>query len=240
MTKTENGVVRVIGVPRSGTNLAKYLIENHTNLTCRFNCGWWKHHPVPRASHDGIHKTPTLVLFREPREQMASFLKFIDKRPASMQSHGLAPYFLSEPLVLRDPDSGKTYSFANPIKYWQSFYLSAIPWLSSNWVLVPLKILQTHPESILEALKTVSPDFCLLSPPQRPTAYLARNSDSGPRGGVLDPTLNAEEEEKRLTLIQAGFDDAWAHSPDRAGALNLYEALLKASISGSTERPSLN
>ncbi|HTI49872.1 MAG TPA: hypothetical protein VL475_02935, partial [Planctomycetaceae bacterium] len=70
--------VRVMGTPRSGTNLAKYLLERYLGVQIVFDQGFWKHGIFPalmsgrEVDHGGL---PIVVMSKDPVTQILSWFR---------------------------------------------------------------------------------------------------------------------------------------------------------------------
>lgn len=65
--------VRIMGTPRSGTNLAKHLVETHLVVPVVFDQGFWKHgiFPALMSGRDlGYGDLPILVMSKDPITQL--------------------------------------------------------------------------------------------------------------------------------------------------------------------------
>ncbi|MEO1000870.1 MAG: hypothetical protein AAFW69_09780, partial [Pseudomonadota bacterium] len=96
--------LRIIGVPRSGTNFAKYVIEASTGIECRFHAGWWKHAVLPTPMDRRPQRRadmPTLVLFREPRAQMLAMHRFAQEATAALRGAEEFSEFLRAPVYMQ-------------------------------------------------------------------------------------------------------------------------------------------
>lgn len=222
-------LVRVIGVPRSGTNLAKYLLETHTTLRCVFNHGWWKHAVIPplfAAGEPLPDATPTLVLFREPVAQMLAFFRFSEKGRAAIYGDSPLDAFLRQP-VRTDPPGGYSYRFASPMAYWQQFYDAALRWDTGTRFFVSLEAVQARPGLLLDIARAIDADCVRNEEIALPEAYLGRNGDAHVSQGFGFESDRATEDAE-AAAVAVGCTDA-----DRAlilgdGVRQLYAELLKA------------
>ncbi|ANT49589.1 hypothetical protein [Mesorhizobium amorphae] len=65
--------VRVMGTPRSGTNLAKYLVERYLKTPVVFDQGFWKHgiFPALMSGRDLQYgELPIIVVSKDPVTQI--------------------------------------------------------------------------------------------------------------------------------------------------------------------------
>lgn len=173
--------LRVIGVPRSGTNLAKYLIESHTKVRCYFNYGWWKHAPIPpliQANEPLLKNEPTIIMFREPVRQIAAFFKLSRGGSAAITGANDIESFVASPIIMKPWEMDMRYHFATPIEYWIQFYYSALEWPNCNKVFIELSELQARPDIIRSALASAFPESRFEFEAVLPDDYIGRNGDA--------------------------------------------------------------
>ena len=172
--------VRVIGAPRSGTNLVKYLMEANTDFRCVFNLGWWKHAVVPPLfdyHQPQTDNTPTVIMFRHPVSQILSFFRFSEKgRSAIYGAAGLAEFIRSP--VFMDPPGVFSYRFSTPVAYWEQYYYAALRWQRPGKFFLSLEALKARPEVLLDLLRTIDPHCPLPGTVSLPDQYLGRNVDT--------------------------------------------------------------
>ena len=197
--------VRVIGPPRSGTNLIKYLIETHTDLSCRFNHGWWKHAIIPplMEQNDAIlDTTPTIILFRDPVMQMASFYKS-SRQGRTVLSGGKDLQSFLRSSIEMSANGDYKYLYSSPVDYWNQFYYSALNWKMNNRFFVDLDKLIDDPKKLRDVLYRIF-NFRGSSwlPFEAPREYLGLNSDQHiSRGLVYEETTVAEEDMLRRAIV---------------------------------------
>ena len=224
MTQT----VRVIGVPRSGTNLVKYLLETHTSLRCRFNHGWWKHAVVPALFADGQplrDDTPTIVLFREPLDQMQAFFRFSEKGRAAIYGDTPLPAFLRG-AVRTDPPEGMSYWYPSPVAYWEQFYEAALRWDAPAKYFLSLESFQQEPGVLARLAERIAPRCVAQAAFELPGAYVGRNGDAHVAEGFgFEPGTTVAREQAEAEAARAGFDAA-----DRALVLTDHVRALHAEL----------
>jgi hypothetical protein len=197
--------VRVIGPPRSGTNLIKYLIETHTDISCWFNRGWWKHAIIPPLMEQSAAKldnTPTIILFRDPVMQMASFHKASRQGRTVLSGGKDLQSFLRSPIEM-SPNGDYKYLYSSPIDYWSQFYYSVLNWKMNNRFFVDLDKLIDDPKKMRDVLYRIF-NFRGSSwlPFEAPREYLGLNSDQHiSRGLVYEETTVAEEDMLRRAIV---------------------------------------
>ena len=121
--------VRVMGTPRSGTNLAKYLIERYLKVPVVFDQGFWKHGIFP-ALMDGREmpygELPIVVVSKDPVSQLLSWYRQARNDTLFKPSRNLAA-FLSQPFEVRQDFTEPRkmeYRFRTPADYWNQFYFA--------------------------------------------------------------------------------------------------------------------
>lgn len=121
--------VRVMGTPRSGTNLAKYLIERYLETPVVFDQGFWKHGIFP-ALMDGrdmpYGDLPIIVVSKDPVTQLLSWYRQARNDTLFKPSRSLAA-FLSKPFEIRQDFTEPRkmeYRFRTPADYWNQFYFA--------------------------------------------------------------------------------------------------------------------
>jgi hypothetical protein len=227
-------LVRVIGVPRSGTNLAKYLLETHTTLRCVFNHGWWKHAVIPPLFASGEplpDTTPTIVLFREPVAQMLAFFRFSEKGRSAIYGDSPLDAFLRHP-VRTDPPGGYSYRFASPMAYWEQFYDAALRWDTGTRFFVSLEAVQARPALLLDIARAIDPNCVRDEEIALPEAYLGRNGDAHVSQSFGFEGDRATEEAD-AAVVAAGCSGADRELILGETVRQLYEELLQASFSGA-------
>ncbi|WP_146770210.1 sulfotransferase domain-containing protein [Mesorhizobium hawassense] len=121
--------VRVMGTPRSGTNLAKHLIARYLEVPVVFDRGFWKHGIFP-ALMDGrdmrYGELPIVVVSKDPVTQLLSWYRQARNDTLFKPSGNLAA-FLSKPFELRQDFTEPRkmeYRFRTPADYWNQFYFA--------------------------------------------------------------------------------------------------------------------
>ena len=197
--------IRVIGPPRSGTNLIKYLVETHTELRCWFNYGWWKHAVIPPLMQQDAaiaDTTPTIILFRDPVMQMASFYKAARQGRSVLSGGKDLQSFLRSPIEM-SINADYKYLYSSPVDYWAQFYFSALNWKMNNRFFVDFDRLIGNPKKMRDILYRIF-NFRGSSwlPFEAPREYLGLNSDQHISDSlVYEDTTVAEEDILRLAII---------------------------------------
>jgi len=121
--------VRVMGTPRSGTNLAKYLIERYLEIPVIFDQGFWKHGVFP-ALIDGrdmrYGDLPIVVVSKDPVTQLLSWYRQA-RNDTLFKPSGCLSSFLSKPFEVRQDFTEPRkmeYRFRTPADYWNQFYFA--------------------------------------------------------------------------------------------------------------------
>jgi hypothetical protein len=220
--------LRVIGVPRSGTNLVKYLIENNTDVRCFFNLGWWKHAVIPTFMvQEQIRKTetPTLIMFREPLRQVASFYNFARKGRTAISGAEQFRAFISSPIRMTPDINSIEYHFCTPIEYWTQFYYAATRWTSDNKFFIDLDDLQKDPRILAAVLSEIFSDTQSINP-RLPERYLGRNPDRQvSEGWEFEPGTTFDNENREVTLLLTSLSPSEVASILSPHTTALYERL---------------
>ena len=219
-------ILRIIGVPRSGTNLAKYLIEMSTDAPCAFNIGWWKHLIIPSLMNPPMAASPTIIMFREPVRQLASFFTFASKGRSAITGEESFDDFLRSPISMRPPNLTITYTFSSPTAYWLQYYQAALSWSEARKHFVDLGDLRQNPSLISLILDRLKVAHTSSSEPKLPDAYLGRHGDEHMSTAltweadmsVADQNLAAER------AIEVGKESI-ASLPELPEMLAIYETL---------------
>jgi len=224
--------IRVIGVPRSGTNLVKYLIEINTDVRCFFNLGWWKHAIIPPLMYKQkimITKIPTIIMFREPVRQIASFYNFASKGRSAMSSACDFRTFIASAIKMT-PDKGAIeYCYSTPIDYWNQFYYAAINWNSGNKVFIDLEELQQDPRLIGAVLSKIFSEPRQNINPRLPEKYLGRNVDRPvSEGWGFEAGTTLDDENRNVNLLVNSLPAAEIASILTNRTTVLYERLRSA------------
>ncbi|TPL86017.1 sulfotransferase domain-containing protein [Mesorhizobium sp. B2-3-12] len=121
--------VRIMGTPRSGTNLAKHLVETHLGMPVVFDQGFWKHGVFP-ALMDGRRlqygDLPIIVMSKDPITQLLSWFRFSRNDSIFRPAKYLGP-FLNQPFEIRQDftqPGQMEYRFRSPADYWNQFYFA--------------------------------------------------------------------------------------------------------------------
>lgn len=121
--------VRIMGTPRSGTNLAKHLVETHLGVPVVFDQGFWKHgiFPALMSGRDlGYGGLPIIVMSKDPITQLLSWFRFTRNSSIFRPARHLGP-FLNRPLEIRQDftrPGQMEYRFRTPADYWNQFYFA--------------------------------------------------------------------------------------------------------------------
>lgn len=121
--------VRVMGTPRSGTNLAKYLVERHLKVPVVFDQGFWKHGVFPALMNgrDLLYgELPIVVVSKDPVSQILSWYRLARNDTIFRPSRSLSS-FISKPFEVRQDftrPGRMEYRFRTPCDYWNQFYFA--------------------------------------------------------------------------------------------------------------------
>jgi hypothetical protein len=128
LTRPGDAGARVMGVPRSGTNLAKYLLERYLGVPVVFDQGFWKHGVFPALMNgrDIQHgDLPIIVMSKDPVSQILSWYR-LARNNTIFKPNGNLGSFLSKPFEVRQDFTEKwmEYRFQSPADYWNQFYFA--------------------------------------------------------------------------------------------------------------------
>ncbi|MGX8012021.1 hypothetical protein ACVDG8_025180 [Mesorhizobium sp. ORM8.1] len=128
-SRPEDGAVRVMGTPRSGTNLVKYLVERYLEVPVVFDQGFWKYGIFPALMHGReLHygDLPIVVVSKDPVSQLLSWYRQARNDTLFKPSRNLAA-FLGQPFEVRQDFTEPRkmeYRFRTPADYWNQFYFA--------------------------------------------------------------------------------------------------------------------
>lgn len=199
--------LRIVGVPRSGTNFLKYLVESGSSLVTAYNLGWWKHGVIPPLMNGQEvvwAQTPTLVMHREPLEQMVSFFKFaVQGRTAIRTEATDFSTFIRSPIRMQ-PYDGMEYWFADPISYWLQFYWAALAWPAPK-AFFDLDAVRAAPEGAFGPISLVlERDVAVDLSATRLDQYVGRNPDQPvAQGFAFDASTSFDAERARNERLLA-------------------------------------
>lgn len=203
--------IRIIGVPRSGTNFVKFLIETSSDLQTGFNIGWWKHSIIPSImkGREQIHdQIPTVILFREPLEQMVSFYNFAKLGRTSIRGETINfSKFIRKPIFMR-PSNSIEYLFDSPIAYWQQFYSAALSWTEPKTFL-DLGVICQHPEFVAKSLsKLLQEQVCFNQLIPDIKLYMGRNTDRPVTDNwSFEKHITLKDEKEKNRIIQENLSE---------------------------------
>jgi len=195
---------RIIGTPRSGTNYTKYLIESCTQHECGFNIDWWKHAVIPalmEGSDSKLETIPTLIVFRKPVEQIASWYKFIQMGGGAISGNiEDISKFINSRVSLNHKHL--KYTFSSPAEYWFSFYSAALSWNAPK-VFLELEAIKKDPHLVAKAASSMVNDTLVFEKlPDQLGSYMARNPDRHVSNGWLfDKRRTLQEETQKISEI---------------------------------------
>jgi hypothetical protein len=121
--------VKVHGIFRSGTNLAKFMLQQQFDCTPAFHLGGHKHLPLPCIPGTTEHAwIRTIVCVKNPLASLVSLFRYA--QTVKFKHFDCArdwDGFLRGRLVIRmnaNPD-WPAYRYADPVDYWNAFYANA-------------------------------------------------------------------------------------------------------------------
>ncbi|RUW96808.1 MAG: hypothetical protein EOS46_30115 [Mesorhizobium sp.] len=120
--------IRIMGTPKSGTNLAKHLVEAYLGVPVVFDQGFWKHGIFPalmngRALQYG--DLPIIVMSKDPITQLLSWFRFTRHNSILRPAKHFGS-FLNQPFEIRQDFTRPQmeYRFRAPADYWNQFYFA--------------------------------------------------------------------------------------------------------------------
>ena len=121
--------VRIMGTPRSGTNLAKHLIERYLKTPVVFDRDFWKHGIFPALMNGRDMQygdLPIIVVSKDPVTQLLSWYRQA-RNDTLFKPNGCLASFLTKPFEVRQDftEPGRMeYRFRSPSDYWNQFYFA--------------------------------------------------------------------------------------------------------------------
>ncbi len=233
--------IRIIGVPRSGTNLARFIIETQSDIAGVFNKVWWKHAIVPPLMAGPatiIDQTPTLVMFREdPIDQLVSLFNFASKGRTAVSGASELNAFIRSPIIMMPGVDENRLRFSSPVEYLWQYYWRILDWPKPDKVLLSIESLLRDPAAVTQACRFLCPDAQIHIQRGAPDGYLGRNTDSTPESRLSFEagTTLAEENARKEALTQSIEPGVRAAVGDRLG--DLYGMLRAASQQSTSGAP---
>ena len=121
--------VRVMGTPKSGTNLAKDLVQRYLGIPVVFDQGFWKHGVFPALMNGRelqYGDLPIIVMSKDPVTQLLSWFRFATNDSIFRPNTDLGS-FLTKPFEIRQDftqPAQMEYRFRTPADYWSQFYFA--------------------------------------------------------------------------------------------------------------------
>lgn len=123
--------VLVVGTFRSGTNLAKYLLSEHFDVTVHFSTWTWKHGLPPSSKVCPIpSEVPVLLATKDPFQLNRSLYAFWNLRRKHLMRGQTLSEFVREPLLVYDNSYPNTprFRFETPTDYWNQYHFTWATW----------------------------------------------------------------------------------------------------------------
>lgn len=153
-----------------------------------------------------VDLTPTIVMFREPMTQFASFYNYSKKGGGEISTADSFAEFLRSPMTL-NPDEKLKYQYASPIDYWTQFYFSCLHWDHPQKYFVELSELQKSPSIAVKVIEQAFPN-CQIREVPLPEGYLERGIDRHiSKIGVFQPGKNAKKERSAVENIKDSINE---------------------------------
>ncbi|MBN9255707.1 MULTISPECIES: sulfotransferase domain-containing protein [unclassified Mesorhizobium] len=198
--------IRVMGTPRSGTNLVKYLVERYLGIPVVFDQGFWKHGVFPALMNGRdmqYGELPIVVISKDPVTQLLSWYRLARNNGLFRQKKSFRS-FLKEPFEIRQDFTAPRrmeYRFRNPCDYWNQFYfaMNSLRRSGAPVHFVCYEQLVLDPALSLHAMSR----FLDLSPPFEDGAAVAMPQQALSASNDIDREASA-------TIAQTRFDPARA------------------------------
>lgn len=213
--------VRVMGTPRSGTNLAKHLIERYLGVPVVFDQGFWKHGVFP-ALMDGrdllYGELPIVVMSKDPVSQILSWYRLARNGTIFKPKKSLGS-FLGSPFEVRQDftQPGRMeYRFRTPSDYWNQFYfaMDALGRSGAPVHFVCYENLVSSPALSLHMISHFlgrSPRFDIRHAVEIPRYALDASNDIDQAGSAIDrPAFDPVRAELASALARIGWRNARA------------------------------
>jgi hypothetical protein len=186
------GAVRVMGTPRSGTNLAKHLIQSHLGVRVVFDQGFWKHGVFPALMEGrslGHGDLPIVVMSKNPVSQLLSWFRYA-RNDSLFRPETRLSAFLCKPLEIRQDftkPGRMAYRFRTPADYWNQFYFAMHALRSAGVpvLFVGYEQLASEPAATLASIARfldLSPPFDADAVVSMPAHVLTASNDVDPPG----------------------------------------------------------
>ena len=218
-------LIRVVGPPRSGTNLTKYLIDIFSSVLAGFDIGCWKHAPINKGllPNDSFFSIPTIVMYRSYKSQLASLYKLSLENAVSFQADTNPTKFVNSCVVMSTPSRKLNLSFKSPIDYLLQYYSSALSFRPSRIHFLSLEDILLNPSIIKSILKKEFSNVEFYSEISLPSSYLARNSDYDfNQGNCFNKTTSVEREKIRSFKL---FNTLSITPLELSPLIKIYESL---------------
>ncbi len=217
----------VNGVFRSGTNLVKYLVEENSDLTVRFNKYWWKHLPPPynATTSEVLSQSRVIITIRNPVSWSNSIYNFfLRKRGEIYHSSLLYPEFIKEKAIIFDSSKSSMasprYVYGNIFEYYNNYYLT---WLAleavANVKFVNIDQLKKEPEMFLRLFPEAGrakKDFDLPEMPVLPSSDQRRTELGTFRSGDMSPEFVAFDKSVVMNMIAPEIIQRFSYHLDQS------------------------
>lgn len=124
----------VAGAFRSGTNLAKHLLELNFEVEVMFSRWSWKHMPPPTLVGEEGHAIPDcpiIVVTRHPLTLNPALYDFWGRRRPELDRGASLSEFIRKEFIVYDSTfggKGPHYMFPTPTDYWSQFHYAYCHW----------------------------------------------------------------------------------------------------------------
>jgi len=212
--------VRIMGTPRSGTNLAKYLVERYLKIPVVFDEGFWKHGVFPALmngrdiQYGGL---PIVVTSKDPVTQLLSWFR-LARNDTIFEPNGNLGSFISKPFAVRQDFTEPRrmeYRFRSPSDYWNQFYfaLDALRRAGAPVHFVCYEQLVSSPALSLHMISHFlgrSLPLDVRSTVEIPRHALDASNDIDPAGGLTQDRFDPARADLATALARIGWRNASA------------------------------
>jgi hypothetical protein len=155
--------VKIHGIFRSGTNLAKFMLQQQFECAPAFHLGGHKHLPLPCIPGTTEHAwTRTVVCVKNPLASLVSLFRYAQRvRFKHFDCGRTWDRFLRRRMVIRIDGSSvwPAYRFADPVDYWNAFYANAFSIPAEHLFILNYEALLRDPALVMDQLAERFPDL---------------------------------------------------------------------------------
>jgi hypothetical protein len=158
MQQMTSSKILIVGTFRSGTNLLKFVLEQHFHTDVLFSEWFWKHGVPPTSvMYPTPISVPIVVVTKDPIAFNASAYNFWKTRRPELDCGRSISEFVRRRFIVYDNTGGlikPKYAFPCPTDYWNQYHFSWLNWaeVSERLFFVQLEKLRSDPNREVEAL----------------------------------------------------------------------------------------